>query len=724
MTIISKQTAAEPAIFPVIDKKINLLLYAVKTGIFIIFFLPLFVNSNFLFPFVFPRTIAFRLIIELSLVFFIALCFFDARYRPKWSIMLALLTGFIGLMIITSLAGANWHHSFWSSTERSEGIVSWLHFLVFFVILVNIFKTKEDWLQLFKLIIISGWLQTIYAFSQFFKFLSAIGWAGERISGSLGNPTFLASYLIFIIFIAAYLLTQKNSVKIKLTFTALIILDIFLLWRTQTRGAILSLSFGGIFFVSLKLWRNKKLYSKIFISAILLAALVSAVILEINKKAAWVQSSSTLNRIAAISPTDVSTQNRLIVWGVGKQGFLERPWRGWGWENFNVPFNKYFNPAITRDIGSQPWYDRAHNTIVEIAVATGIFGSLAYFALFGWAISLVWRGQKTNQFSFSAGLLLTTLLLVYFLQNLFVFDTLMSYLLFFLILGFIQSAQSFSVKKYAAPAALTKAKTIFIFILLIAAIIPLAYFFNIQPALANYYTLQAVTKRKTDPAGMLEDFKKSFIYSPPQSSDLRFILIQHTRDQVNLRGLNQETIPLIQFAIEETKKNILVAPDYIQNHLILAELYLASSRLNPQYPQMAEAITLQALPFAPRRYQIYTLLGRIKISQGKFADGISYLKQAVELNDQFAEAHWNLAIAYVLSWQPELARQSLDKATAIGFNIYNQKYINLLLLAYKDSKNLAATIDFLENLVQRFPDNQYYRDSLKSLKEIKLEIQE
>ncbi len=699
-------------------KLINIyLLQIIKVGIFIIIFLPFLVNHNFLFPFVFPRTIAFRLIIELCLILYVACSLLDASYRPKWSVMLALIVSFVGLMIITSLFGVDWYHSFWSSAERSEGIVTWLHFLAFFVILVNIFKTKEDWLQLFKMVIISGWLQTVYALGQFFKSSYTIAGAGERISGSLGNPTFLASYLIFIIFIAAYLLTQKNSRKIKLTFIALIILDIFLLWQTQTRGAILSFFFGGLFFIILKLWQNKKLYSKIFLLTILFAIPTLAVTLVTNKDATWVPSSSTLRRITTISPTDVTTQNRLIVWGVGGQGFLERPWQGWGWENFNVPFNKYFNPAITRDIGSQPWYDRAHNTIVEIAVATGIFGLLTYLTLIGWAVSLIWRGQKTNQFSFSASLLLTTLLLVHFLQNLFVFDTLISYLLFFLILGFIQSQQSFSVKKYGEPSTPAKAKTIFISILLIVVIIiPLAYFFNIRPALANYYVIQAVTKRKTDPAGMLASFKKSFIYSPPQSSDLRFILIQHTRDQINLRGMNQETIPLIQFATEEAKKSMQVTPDYIQNYLILAELYLTSSQLNPQHLQLAEAVALQALPLAPHRYQIYTLLGRIKMSQGQFADGISYLKQAVELNDQFAEAHWNLAIAYVLSWQPELAQQSLDKAFELGFNIYNQKYINLLLLAYKDSKNLNATIDFLENLVQRFPDNQYYQDSLKSLK--------
>ena len=707
-------------------KIINIyLLQIIKIGIFIIIFLPFLVNHNFLFPFVFPRTIAFRLIIEICLALYLFLIFLNRNFRPQWSVMLVLITGFIGLMIITSFFGVDWHHSLWSSTERSEGIISWLHFLAFFVILVNILKTKEDWLQLFKLIVVAGWLQTIYAFGQFFKSSYTILGTGQRISGTLGNPAFLATYLIFIIFIAAYLLTQKNSKKIKITCAALMILDLFLLWQTQIRGAILSLFLGGLFFIGLKFWRSKKLHLKILLAIILLAVPILAAALVINKGAAWVQSSNTLNRIATISPADITAQNRLIVWGAGGQGFLERPWRGWGWENFNVPFNKYFNPAITRDIGSRPWYDRAHNTVVEIAVATGIFGLLTYLTLIGWAAGLVWRGQKTNQFSFSAGLILTTLLLVYFLQNLFVFDTLISYLMFFLILAFIQSRQSFSVKKYAAPTPPAKAKTIFISTLLIVVIIiPLAYFLNLRPALANYYIIRAVTINKDSPAKMLESFKKSFSYSPANEGELRFILVQHARDQINLKGINQETIPLIQFAAEETKKSIQVNPSYIQNYLLLAELYLASSQLNPQHIQSAQDITLKALAIAPRRYQVYIMLGRLKMAQKQFAEGVDYFKQAIELNDRFAEAHWNLAIAYILSWQPELAQQSLDQAIANRLDIYDQKYINLLLLAYKDSKNLEATIDFLENLVQRFPDNQYYQSSLISLQEIKKQMAE
>jgi len=36
---------------------------------------------------------------------------------------------------------------------------------------------------------------------------------------------------------------------------------------------------------------------------------------------------------------------RIAVWNVARQGFLERPILGWGPENFDLVFAKYYNPC-------------------------------------------------------------------------------------------------------------------------------------------------------------------------------------------------------------------------------------------------------------------------------------------------------------------------------------------------------------------------------------------
>ncbi|OGY43492.1 MAG: hypothetical protein A3J62_03325 [Candidatus Buchananbacteria bacterium RIFCSPHIGHO2_02_FULL_38_8] len=693
-------------------------LQIIKVGIFIIIFLPLFVERHFLFPFVVPRSIAFRIIIEVCLIFYLALLISDKKFRPRWSMMLGLLTAFIGIMTLASLHGVNWHHSFWSSVERSEGIITWLHLLAFFVILSGTLKTKDDWLQLFKLVIVAGWLQTLYTLSQFFNLSFTFEMTGERLAGAIGNPSFLATYLLFIIFIAIYLYTESKSKIVKLNYLGLALIDSFLIWQTQTRGAVLALILGLLIFISLKLWSSKKPHAKTSLTLILALLVVAVIFLIINKDADWVESSGTLSRLTTISPTDITTQNRLIVWGVGFQAFLARPLLGWGWENFDVPFTKYFNPILARDVGSHPWYDRAHNVMVETAVNIGIVGLALYLAIIIWTLKLLWSSQKSKNLTNTAAFLLTSLILAHFFQNIFVFDTLNSYLMLFLIMAFSQSQQSPTEEKKAVESKITTNKIIFSSVLLIIIAVPIIYLFNIRPALANYYIIKTVSKDRDDPEKMLVGFKKSFNYSPPADSELRFILIQFTRDKINQIGINEKTVPLIQFAIEEVKKSLAVSPYYIQNYLLLAELYLAATPLDPNYLQLAEEVTLESLELAPRRYQVYTLLGRIKISQGQYEEGIQYLKQATELNDNFAEGYWNLAIAYILSRQPDLAQQALDQALERGYQVYKPENINLLLLAFRDSRDLKATIDFLEMLTRRFPGNTEYQKSLESLNQI------
>ena len=104
-----------------------------------------------------------------------------------------------------------------------------------------------------------------------------------------------------------------------------------------------------------------------------------------------------------------------------------------------------------------------------------------------------------------------------------------------------------------------------------------------------------------------------------------------------LRGITTETIPLITFAFSEMEKSILTDTYAAQNYLILSELYLATYALNPKHIDRAQELALLASKVAPKRYQIFTLLGRIKMSRSEFDEGINYFKKAIELNDQFAE---------------------------------------------------------------------------------------
>lgn len=688
----------------------------------IILLLPLFIFEYSLFPFVFPRTIVFRLLVEIALVCYLGLLFIQPSYRWRRPLPIVFAWGgLLATLVVFSIGNLDWYHSFWSSIERSEGILTWMHLTALLVIIVGTVRSRDDWQQLFQTIIVTGWLQVLYGLAQYFNLPFAFNSTGARLSGTLGNPTFMARWLIFITFLSALMLADAKRWFVRFQYCLLIALSLFLVWHTQTRGAILAVTLSAVYISLAFTWGHAKKTMRYGAIIGIIVILLFGFFVKINDQGTWVQSSGTLNRLASINLADVSTQNRLIVWRVGWKAFLTRPLTGWGWENFNIAFNRYFDPVITRDVGSRPWYDRAHNIIVEYGVALGALGLAALINLYIWVFVALKRAQKLNNLSAWGYILLSGSWLVYFVQNLFVFDNLNSYLWGIIFLGYVQwlslDPKSDGVKKTKKagwPKLLAGAATIGC----LAAMAALGFWWNIRPALADYYTIQGIIDNKQQPLQTVVSFQKAFEFSPPANQELRFILVQHARDQIAQKGLNQETEILGDYAVTEMNKTIRVAPYAVQNYLILSELYLLTADTHPDRLVQAELLMHQADKLAPRRYQVYSMLGRIKISQKQYPEAVTWFQQAVLLNEQFAESHWNLAIAYILSQHAPLAQAELDRAADLGFNVYSHDNVNRLLDAYQDSHNLPAIIDFLRDLIRRFPDNNSYQQALSAMEQL------
>lgn len=690
--------------------KESLLPTIIKTGIFIILFLPLFVEKHFLFPFVFPKTIAFRILVEILLVCSLYFGLYEKKYQLKFTKTHILIMLFVGIMCLSSILGSNPYRSFWSSIERSEGILTWIHLVLFFFIIAFFFRTKKEWNELLNTALFAGALQSLYALGQYFNASFALKTSGERIGGSIGNPSFLAAYLLFIIFIAAFLYFEKSTRKYKFFYIALIVTDIFLLWQTQTRGAIIGLMAGTLIVLLVYARSSRSKISKIIFIGTICFFIATSIFIFVNKNAQWMKNYSTLNRLASISKSDVSARNRLIVWKVGVNAFFERPMLGWGYENFYIAFNKHFDPSLTEDIGSHPWYDRAHNVVVEILVTIGLFGFIVFMLIFFWMIKIFWQSQKEGIVSQASAGALIAVIVAYGIQNLFVFDTLSSYIMLFVLLGLCAHLEISSTIKKVPILSISLYPT------LVALSIPVVavslWYFNVRPILKSYYTVMAATKYKTDISKMIESFKQSFAFSPSNDQELRFVLVQYARDQAMLRGITPETAPLITFAIEEMERSIQADRYAAQNYIILSELYLATYTLNPKHINRAQELALLAQKEAPKRYQIFTLLGRIKMSRSQFAEGIYYFNKAIELNDQFAESYWNLAIAYILSGKPAQSEEYLLLANKLGFDIYKKENVQKLISAYEDAGDKKGAIEYLKKISTLFPENIDYKNLL------------
>ena len=232
--------------------------WVVWVGLFIIPFLPLLVASNSFFPFITGKNFVFRTIIEIVFALWLILALRDKDYLPKKSY---LLYSVLALLIVTGLAtffSESPYRSFWSNYERMGGLVSLLHLGGYFVVLISVLKKKLEWFWLANTALIANWLIVIYSFLQLAG-QAVIHQGGVRLDATLGNATYLAVYLLFTIFISAYLFSSVKNISVKVLYGLTILVDLFLLYHTATRGTILGLLAGLIIFAGLIILKGSKI---------------------------------------------------------------------------------------------------------------------------------------------------------------------------------------------------------------------------------------------------------------------------------------------------------------------------------------------------------------------------------------------------------------------------------------------------------------------------------
>jgi len=374
----------------------------------VILFSPLYLNSQLFFPFITTKTFAFNIAVEVMFLTWLFLCFKDNKYQLKFNIAVILMAIYLLLTLISSLLGDYFYRSFWSNNERSEGLVLLLHLFVFLLVLTNFFKKFKDWLYIFDLFFLASLLVGLYALGQFFQ-LSwlPISTSGLRLAGTIGNAGYMAGYMIFGVFFGSVLFFNRPNFYFKFYYLTVIILEIFIIFNTYTRGGILALVFVGLVFIlyflfyyfpvqdgsrargRLGAWDGKILKIS---GVIIIASLITlSTWLFLNKDADFVKNHELLQRIASISTRSTTAQTRLMAWNSAYQGFKERPIWGWGYENFYQPFDKYFNPRMYEDVGSVVWFDRAHNIIFDRLVSGGLLGLLSYLSLLFLPLYYLWR---------------------------------------------------------------------------------------------------------------------------------------------------------------------------------------------------------------------------------------------------------------------------------------------------------------------------------------------
>lgn len=400
--------------------------------IYLLLATPLIIHSSLFFPFITGKALFFRFLVSLVGVGAAYLFLIDREYRPKINKIILVLGLLFVVVFLATIFGINPFNSFWSNYERMEGFVTYIYLAVYLFALTVLFKKEKDWLNLLRGSVGVSILVGLYALLQLFGWVT-INQSGVRVDATFGNSAYLAVYMIFNFGFLCFLWakqTKRDYVK-NIGYALIGLLQLLTLYHTATRGAILGLVGGAIVgLVFLMLFNSGKIRK--WSIGILFAILLVLGGFWTIKDAQFVHDSPVLSRFASISLSDTTTESRLTIWQMALKASLERPVLGYGPENFVFVFNKYYEPKLWP---SEPWFDRAHNVVMDWLANTGFVGLTLYLLVFYFILDVIFKKRKEIGLLESSVLVGT--LAAYFIHNLFVFDNLVSYQMVFLLIGLI-----------------------------------------------------------------------------------------------------------------------------------------------------------------------------------------------------------------------------------------------------------------------------------------------
>ena len=617
-------------------------------GVFLMPFLALVVLNDMFFPFITGKNFVFRVLVEIIFGAWVVLALTSVSYRPKRSWILIALGAFVVIMTIADLFGVNISRSFWSNYERMEGLVTLLHLFAYFVVATSVLTTEKLWERLFQVSLCASVIVGIYALLQLSGAIT-INQGGVRLDATFGNATYLAVYMLFHIFIAALLSVRARVSSLRLVYGATILLNVFILYHTATRGTILGL-IGGVLLTALLIalfGKEKPLFRKIAAGVVIGVVVLIGVFFAI-KDTNFVKKSPVLSRFSGISLQEQTTKSRFQVWGMAIEGFKENPLLGWGQDNFNLVFNKYYDSRL---YDQEPFFDRAHNVLLDWLIAGGILGLLAYLSIFVAALFYVWR-RRDNSFSIMEKSVITGLFAAYFFQNLFVFDNLISYVLFVTVLGYIHTMATRN-NKQEEPVHAARPEHVAMAIVLVATVI-LIYAVNAKGFLTSRTLIRGMTPQEAGLEKNIEYFKKALAYNSFGTPEAREHLMQ-TAGRLSATNAPQDMKQkIILLARDEMLKQIKETPDDMRYELLIGSFLNSVGA-----PDEAIAHLERAIELSPGKQSTYFELANSYIGKGQYDKALEIMKTAYEIEPKNGNARDIYAVIAIYNKNFDLAEELL-----------------------------------------------------------------
>ncbi|MCX6703921.1 MAG: O-antigen ligase family protein [Candidatus Woesebacteria bacterium] len=575
---------------------------------------------------------------------------------------------FLGSQLFSTLLSIDPGTSWFGYYSRfNGGMFSIISYCLLYWGFVTYFDAKRA-IKLIYVTLVSATIVSAYGVMEHFGIDKKI-WVQDvqsRIFSTLGQPNWLASWLIGLIPIVwAFMLNTKQNLKSK-SFWVYFSLSVLLFWTlifTKSRSGIVGFGVMYLVFWIGYFWTNKSELKKYLIpfiiisSSLFIICLISGTHFTPSIGKIFSKSTSTQAPVVPSGGTALETGGtessaiRKIVWKGAVQVWLHYPIFGTGVETFAYSYYLY-RPAEHNSTSEWDFiYNKAHNEYLNFAANSGTVGILAYLGLIGFSIFLILKLKNQNPEFNNIPNLKFALLAGYaslLFTNFFGFSVVPTQLEFFLFpaiaLAFTKNEEVKAKRENLSVSNTPKAAvgTVLLFASYLIFLTCRYWYADYlyasgkgynsinKPDIATKYLVRAINLEPNQP----------LYHSEVSSSYARIAVAFNQQKQVD------QVTQFSNLAIAEINKAVDLSPANINLKRTRFGVFIMLSAIDPKFFIDARDTLITATAQAPTDAKLYYNLGLVYARIGQPDQASETLKKTIDLKPDYREAR--LAYAYLL----------------------------------------------------------------------------
>jgi len=476
----------------------------------------------------------------------------------------------------------------------------------------------------------------------------------NRVFSTLGQPNWLATWLVGLIPLTLYQTVESKRFKKILLFLLSLLLFTALLF-TKSRSGLLGFIIANIiFWVFTFKVKGKKIFSTFIISSLIFSLLF----LTINNpwSPAKILEPGKIEGPALETGGTESGTIRKIVWKGALKVWYNFPLFGSGPETF--AYSYYMYRPVEHNLVSE-WdflYNKAHNEYLNIAATTGTLGLLSYLYLI--AIIFLLFLKKPNIFSISLAAGFSGILIA----NFFGFSTVSTQLEFFLFPGLILALKRNEDKKDDnRKNKISDKQKVWIIISCFSGTTILYFIFSYFWADTRY----ALGKAHNNQGGYVKGqtyLKEAIELSPFEPVFHLELANSYAGIATSLHELKKdsEALAFVDLAISESVKATSLSPANVNLLRSRAWILLKLSEIDPKYSGFAKDTLILATQKAPTDAKLLYNLALTYMRTGEVEKSIEEVEKVIEIKPNYKEARYLYALVLIDNGNTNEASKQLN----------------------------------------------------------------